>query len=90
MIFLHYPLTRPIILTRWTTVATIVFAIVFITFITLLNVIAVGYELVFITSTEYNVPYKLWYEKILPSSDWIPSSRTCQSAIINVGDCYSP
>ena len=69
MNLLEYPVTRAIRLRRtWATVL-ILGAILWITVITLINVAAVGYELVPLTSTSYSSSESLlWYERFMPKS----------------------
>lgn len=81
---LEYPVTRPISLGRLWTALIILGAIIWITFITLVNVAAVGYELVPITSGLYNSSTLLWYERFMPTSSWIPKSRTCDWTLIKL------
>lgn len=85
---LDYNLTRPV--TRggvWFNIAIIVLGIAWTTVVTIVNVAAVGYELVPFTSTLFMSPEKLWYEKLLPSTPYIPQSRTCDGSIIKLTEC---
>jgi len=54
MILLGYALTRPIKLGKWTLAGVALFAVLYLGIITILNVVAVGYENVEITSNSYN------------------------------------
>ena len=83
MIFLEYPITQPIRLTRFWKVIVSIGAIVWVVLITLVNVAAVGYELVPLTSISFQTSYELWYERIIPRS-LIPRSRTCDGSIIKI------
>jgi hypothetical protein len=87
MNLLEYPVTRAIRLRRtWATVL-ILGAILWITVITLINVAAVGYELVPLTSTSYSSSESLlWYERFMPKSSWFPRSRKCEWATIRLMD----
>ena len=85
MALLEYPVTRPIPLNRIASIAFIVGALLFIGLVTLINVVAVGYELIPITSTEFNSSGKLWYDHLLPVS-WRPTILTCQPALINLNE----
>jgi len=85
MFFLEYPVTQPLTLSRVKILAIFVGAVVYIAFITTINVVAVGYELVPISSNDYNASYTLWYEKLFPAA-WIPDSRTCQPAVIKLNE----
>ena len=60
-------------------------AVVYTAFITTINIVAVGYELVPISSNDYNASYTLWYQKLFPV-DWLPESRTCQPAVIKLNE----
>lgn len=57
---------------------------VYIVIITIINVAAVGYQLVPVTSTIFNESYVLWYERILPKTSWIPQSRSCDGSVIKL------
>jgi len=85
--FLEYPVTRAIHLGRvWTTIV-VLGAVTWITLVTLLNVAAVGYELVPMTSTSYDSSAALlWYERFMPVSSWFPRSRNCEWATIRLMD----
>jgi hypothetical protein len=85
MVILEYPLTRPVPLTRSCTAILIVAAAMFIGFLTLFNIVAVGYEVVPIISNSFEEPYKLWYERFV-TTKWLPSSWTCQPTMININD----
>jgi len=85
MTLLEYSVTRSIPLSQCKTVLVVVLGTIFVGLSTLINVIAVGYELVPSASTTYNTTYSLWYERLLPTA-WYPESRTCSSAIINLVD----
>ena len=85
MAFLEYPVTRPISLGRWSTTLISVVATLFVTIITLVNVIAVGYELVPFSSTSFNDTNHLWYAKFVPA-EWGPESRNCESITIKIGE----
>ena len=82
---LGYPVTRPITLSRYALTGLIIFGILFITLVTLINTIAVGYEPVSITLNEYNPQVKLWYQKILPES-WVPKTMHCDLATIKLDE----
>jgi hypothetical protein len=89
MALLEYPVTRPIPLCRLWTGVLVLGAIIWVTLITLVNVAAVGYELVPVTSSVFNSSAQLWYERFMPISSWIPKSRTCEWSIIKVLEGYS-
>jgi hypothetical protein len=89
MALLEYPVTRPITLCRFWKCVLVLGAIIWVTLITLVNVAAVGYELVPVTSSVFNSSAVLWYERFMPISSWIPKSRTCEWSIIKVLEGYS-
>lgn len=91
MAILEYPITRPIRLNTCWKVVIILGAIIWTVGVTVVNIVAVGYELVPFTSTSYDAPYQLWYERIVPnipssskSFSWIPKSRKCDPSIIKL------
>ena len=74
---LEYALTRPVVLSRWVTVSIVVAWVVWSIFVTLVNIVAVGYESVITSSTDFNNTDRNWYEKIIPSTSLIPESWNC-------------
>src|SRR5277367_714541 len=85
MSLLEYNVTRPVPLSRCWTIIIIIGAVLAIVFVTLSNVIAVGYEFGSFTSTSYDEPSSLWYKKIVPGPLY-PSSRTCQGVALTLGE----
>jgi len=82
---LEYPVTRPFTLTYLTF---IIYALVFVGTIlaTLLNIAAVGYDVISVYSTSYNASSSLWYENI-PLIKWLaPPSWQCEPGILKPGD----
>ena len=79
----EYPITRPFTL-RYFTPMVLVLGLIWVTFVTLLNVVAVGYEYVPVISTSFNSSSVLWYEIFVPKSTslWIPKTRTCAGSVI--------
>lgn len=82
MFALSYPITRPINLGICFNITFVVLGLAWVAIITIINVAAVGYELVPLTSTLFNSSYTLWYEVFIPSKTWIPQARTCEGSII--------
>src|SRR5579859_2870557 len=74
---LEYALTRPVVLSRWVTVSIVVAWVVWSIFVTLVNIVAVGYESVITSSTDFNNTDRNRYEKIIPSTSLIPESWNC-------------
>src|SRR5271163_1618319 len=85
MTFLEYPVTRPIPLTRSAIIGILLGAGIFTGLVTVINVIAVGYELVTTTSSDFNATVVLWYDHFLPST-WRPNNLICQPAVINLNE----
>ena len=80
---LEYPLTRPIVLNHFGAVTLIATGFLWVVIVTLINVAAVGYEVIPITSMSFNSTYRLWYEKLVsPHTGLIPRSWTCEGSII--------
>ena len=78
---LEYPVTRPFTL-GWVVHTAFILGAIWLTLITLLNVVAVAYETVPFTSTSFNdTTGQLWYEKFLPTF-WLPPSRSCSGSVI--------
>src|SRR6266496_1977794 len=80
----EYPITRPVVFSRFWTAWFLIAGLFWVTSVTLLNIATVGYETVPITSTSYNYPYHLWYEKLFPVMSWLPASRSCDPSVIRL------
>jgi hypothetical protein len=78
---LEYPITRPFTF-RYFTKAVLVLQVIWLIFITFINIVAVGYETVSITSTTFNSTTRLWYEKFVPTFWLSQSSRSCDGSVI--------
>jgi len=90
---LEYPITRPLSLGIWFNITIIVLGIAWTALVTVFNVATVGYELIPITSTQFNASYTLWYEGFIPSS-WVSPARTCNGSLISLNEgvrqrCYA-
>src|ERR1700737_3120221 len=81
---LQYPVTRPVALGIWFNLIVGILGLSWIAIITIINVAAVGYELVPVTSTLFNISYTLWYERFIPTTSWIPRTRSCEGSIIQL------
>jgi hypothetical protein len=88
MPLLDYPVTRPVILSRWATMSIIATYMVWMVIVTLINVAAVGYELVTLQSPNFNNTDQNWYEKIMPSKSWIPATWACSPSVIKLNEGY--
>ena len=76
MVLFGYAVTRPIKLGKWTLVGLLLFALLYLGTITILNLVAVGYENVEVSLNSYNSSLFLWYEHILPAG-WAPPTTIC-------------
>jgi|SRR6266496_4996574 len=83
---LSYPLTRDVTLGKCFNVTIVILGIFWVTVITLINIAAVGYELVPTTSADYNASYTLWYERFTSGTSWIPKTRKCDPSMIKIGE----
>jgi hypothetical protein len=83
---ISYPLTRPVNLGICFNVTIVLLGILWVTSITLINVAAVGYELVPITSANFNASYTLWYERFTRGTSWIPRTWNCDPSMIKLGE----
>jgi hypothetical protein len=81
----EYPITKPINLGKWGIVAFWIIAICYVVFITLLNIIAVGYEEVLVTLMGTTLAGTLWYEN-LPLSSFLPASTSCNPAQLSINE----
>ena len=81
MTLLEYPVTRSVHLSLSQKLALIATALLWIAMVTIINVIAVGYELVPVTSTTFKGAISLWYDNLLPET-WRPKSRICRGSVI--------
>ena len=78
-----YPVTRPITL-RYFNIIFVVGAVTYVVFITLINVVAVGYENLPASLPHYTSKEKLWYEWFLPKNAALPDTLHCDPSIIKV------
>lgn len=78
-----YPITRPVTLRHFNPVI-LVLGVVYVVFITLINIVAVGYETTSILSVAYNRSDSLWYEHFLPKAGGLPETWTCSPSTIKV------
>jgi hypothetical protein len=81
-----YPIEREITV-PWFRPLLFFFALIYIIAITLVNVVAVGYNTIVYSSTDYNGTHGLWYDKFVPSKPSNYSHRSCDNALIRVNDC---
>jgi len=83
MSLFEYPVTRPIRFGRWSQVLFWLIAVLYITLITIINVISVGYEYVQVISSTYNTTEPLWYEHLPLAGSFLASSLICTPAQIS-------
>jgi hypothetical protein len=84
-----YPVTRSITL-RYFNLIFVVGGLVYFVFITLINVVAVGYENLPISYPQYIPKEKLWYESFLPKNAALPHTWNCTASIIKVNEGSTP
>ena len=80
----EYPVTRPVTL-RYFTPTLLVLGVVWITFITFVNVVVVGYDYVPLVSASFNISQELWYQEFVPKS-WAPKTRICAGSTIKIDE----
>ena len=83
---ISYPVTRGVHLGICFNVTIVLLGLLWVTVITLVNVAAVGYELVPTTSADFNASYTLWYERYTMGTSWIPQTWNCDPSIIKLGE----
>jgi len=88
MKLLQYPVTRSIALGQWFNIFIILLGIGWVSLITIINIAAVGYELVPFTTTIYNTSATLWYERLPLMTSWFPQGRSCDGSIIKLGEGF--
>ena len=81
--FFHYPVTRPITLQHFRP-AILLFGFFFVVLLTLVNVIAVGYENLSVISIAYNRTDTIWYEGVLETFGGFPKGWICSPSTIQV------
>lgn len=86
MALFYFNVTRPISVT-WFTPVMIGLFIAYLLIITLVNIVAVGYESIIYTSFQYNATHRLWYDPLLPHRGTDYSHRQCEPAQVSLNDC---
>jgi len=86
---LEYPITRRVTIGVCFNVTIIVLGIAWVAIATAFNIAAVAYELVPITTTQFNGSYTLWYEHFIPSSQGY-AARTCNGSLISLNEGSRP
>lgn len=85
--FFQYPITRPITLRYFKSIF-LVLGILYVTFITLINVAAVGYENTAVISIAYNRTEMLWYEHLKGVMGGFVGRWNCSASIIEVTEGF--
>ena len=81
---LQYPNDNSSNFTGCFTCLFLILGIIYIVLITVVNVAAVGYELVPFISSSFNGSANLWYEKLVPKM-WKPVTRSCEASTFSLG-----
>ena len=81
----QYPVTRPITLRHFKPIF-LVLGVLFVAFITLINVAAVGYENISVISVAYNRTESLWYEHVMGRMGGFPKRWNCSASTIKVAE----
>ena len=87
----EYPVTRPVTVPYFPTVV-LLLGTLWITLVTLINLVAVGYEYVSTVSTSFNSTNPLWYDRFVPSSSrpsFALDSRKCDGSLIKLNEGYA-
>jgi hypothetical protein len=83
--FFQYTVNRDITL-RYFTPTFVVVAIFWIVFITIVNVVVVGYESVFMMSTNFSSTPGSWYSDVAPKAFQFYSTRSCNATSIKINE----
>jgi hypothetical protein len=81
-----YPVQREVTV-KWFTPVLFGLGIIYVIVITLVNVVAVGYDTIVYSSTDYNGTHSLWYDKLVPSKGKNYNHRQCDNGLIRANDC---
>ena len=90
MSWYHYKYNHPVqreFEIKWLTPILLSLGFIYVIVITLVNVVAVGYEPLVYSSTDYNGTHGLWYDKFVPSKGRNYSHRQCDNGLIRLNDC---
>ena len=82
----EYSISRPIT-APWFAPVIFSLGLIYIIVITLLNVVAVGYDTINYSSIVYNETHSLWYDKLVPFRGPSYNHRSCESALLKLNDC---
>jgi hypothetical protein len=83
-----YSLSRPITL-RHFNLLVLVFGVIYVAFITLINIAAVGYEPVTVVDSDYNKTVTPWYQRFLVKTSLLPEPWACNVATISANDGFT-
>src|SRR5580700_7122407 len=84
---LEYPVTRRFEV-KYLGLALIVLGSIWTCVVTLIMIVAVGYDTTQVYRDSFNPTSSLWYEKLFPVSGWIPKSTECQGDSISAVQGY--
>jgi len=79
----EYPVTRRFTIPHFTPIL-LSLGTFWVALVTIVSIAVAGYETVILRSTasEFNSTSKIWYEKVFPTSQWIPVSKSCDGSTI--------
>jgi hypothetical protein len=86
MALFSFGVSRPISVAYFTPIVVGLF-IAYLLLITLVNVVAVGYESITFPSFQYNATHRLWYDAFIPNRAPDYSHRQCQPVPISLNQC---
>ena len=88
MALFAYPIDRPVEI-WWFTPLVLFLGVIYVIAITLVNVVAVGYDTITYTSLDYNGTHNLWYDRLVPTRGPTYNHRSCDMAILKLNDCMN-
>ena len=85
-----YPVTHPVNVPHFSLIL-FVLGWIWLTGITLFNIVALGYENVTITSTSFTADIRFWYDKFIPAraAKYLPENWNCNGSNIKLYDYKS-
>jgi len=78
-----------IVLSAWFVPSLLLLLFIYVVAITLINVVAVGYDPIAYTSMDFNGTHGLWYDKFIPNRGPDYSHRECEQVILKLNDCIT-
>jgi len=86
--FFQYTVNRDITL-RYFTPTFVISSITWIVFITIVNVIVVGYESVSMLSTDFSSTQGVWYNYLIPKAFGVYPTRSCNATSLKISEGFS-